>query len=126
MIQRPHLDPSCNSIVMSHETAGFGVPSFVLEPARKSPSPVLSSSHSSIVATRPKEQDRVRLHHHVSAGRGTSAEGPKMLSRRSFLNSTLGAGAGMALAAQGARPAAAQLGGQGLAPAPGPDPPAAR
>ena len=45
-----------------------------------------------------------------------------MLSRRSFLNSTLGAGAGMALAAQGSRPAAAQSGGQVVAQAQAPQP----
>ena len=45
-----------------------------------------------------------------------------MLSRRSFLNSTLGAGAGMALAAQASRPAAAQSGGQVVAQAQAPQP----
>src|ERR1700732_4558765 len=46
----------------------------------------------------------------MSASGGTAAEGPNMLSRRSFLNRTIGAGAyaGVALAAQGAQPSAAQ------------------
>src|SRR5579864_6184266 len=43
--------------------------------------------------------------------------GPKMLTRRSFLNSTLGASAGIMLAAQGTGPAAAQQGQAGGQPA---------
>src|SRR3981189_1815665 len=43
-----------------------------------------------------------------TAAQGASREESPMLSRRSFLGSTLGAGAGMALASHGPQPAAAQ------------------
>src|SRR5215470_9439715 len=77
----------------------------------------MNSPAHGIVTGRSTGHNRVHNHsirpclgrHRIASG-GIAAEGSRMLSRRSFLNRTIGAGAyaGLALATEGVQPAAAQ------------------